>query len=103
MADDKDRLRERLREKQKGDEDRYFAERDRQAIEKMKSATQEPAAVEPRCPRCGEELAEEKYLGVTLDRCPKGHGMWLDQGEFQTLADREKDSWLGKLFSRPRL
>ncbi|MBD3263729.1 MAG: hypothetical protein GF375_01340, partial [Candidatus Omnitrophica bacterium] len=37
------------------------------------------------CPRCGEEMKEFEYAGtgVMLDRCPKGHGFWLDKGELE--------------------
>ena len=35
MADDKDRFGNKLRDKERGEEDRYFSERDRALVEKL--------------------------------------------------------------------
>ena len=40
--------------------------------------------------------------GVTVEECPTCHGTWLDANELETVAQRERDSWLGRLFYRPR-
>jgi Zn-finger nucleic acid-binding protein len=37
-----------------------------------------------RCPRCGRRMRAELTRGdrpITFDRCPRGHGLWLDRGE----------------------
>jgi len=37
-----------------------------------------------RCPRCPARLREVALRGeppVMVDRCPRGHGLWLDRGE----------------------
>lgn len=39
-----------------------------------------------RCPRCGkamELVAAPGDGGTILDRCPRGHGLWFDDGEFE--------------------
>ena len=109
MADDnKDRLGEKLRRKEKAEEDLYFAERDQELLERLrqqKSAGQpeEPgASTRMRCPRCSAELAAVPYHGMTAAECPAGHGMWLDHADLGALAARERDSWLGRFFHRPR-
>jgi len=38
-----------------------------------------------RCPRCPRRLREIELHGVVLDRCPSGHGLWLDEGEMESL------------------
>ena len=109
MADEKDRLGDKLKEKRKGDEDRFFAERDKALLEKLRQ--QNLAAEEEkvralalmRCPRCGERLGTVDVHGISVDECPAGHGMWLDTGELQVVAERERDSWLGRFFFRPKL
>ena len=59
MADDKDRLGEKLHQKEKAEEDRYFAERDRELIAKLKQAqaAEQEAMIRElarsRCPQCG--------------------------------------------------
>jgi len=107
MADDKDRLGDKLRDKERGEEGKFFAERDRAAIEKLRK---QAAAVDQdrlaeltrnRCPKCGARLQAVEHRGVTVEECPHRHGMWLDTGELETIANRERDSWLGRLFFRP--
>jgi Zn-finger nucleic acid-binding protein len=41
-----------------------------------------------KCPVCSAEMAEEDYgygSGVLVERCPAGHGVWLDVGELESL------------------
>jgi Zn-finger nucleic acid-binding protein len=41
-----------------------------------------------RCPRCDRKLKVVQVEGssvVELDRCPAGHGLWLDAGEMESL------------------
>jgi hypothetical protein len=103
MVDHKDRLGEKLRDKRKAEEDRFFAKREEAAIEKMrqaKAAAAKPPV--PDCPRCGTSLKEMKLHGVVVDECPSCRGIWLDAGELEQIAKRERDSWLGLLFHRPQ-
>ncbi|MFW6171519.1 MAG: zf-TFIIB domain-containing protein [Planctomycetota bacterium] len=41
------------------------------------------------CPRCGGRIAPVKMPqgegDLVLDRCPRGHGLWFDKGELETL------------------
>ncbi len=42
------------------------------------------------CPRCGSENAREEYglaSRVLVDRCPNGHGLWLDKGELELIEE----------------
>lgn len=34
-----------------------------------------------RCVRCPSKLRAVPLEGVEIDRCPDGHGLWLDRGE----------------------
>jgi len=105
MPDDqKDRFGDTLREAEKAREDLYFAEQDKKLVEKMKAAQQataesaERSAALNRCPKCGERLASRSFHEVQVDECPACGGMWLDPGEFKALAERENESWVGRLF-----
>lgn len=107
MANDqKDRLGEKLHDVEKAREDKYFAERDRALIQKLKaeSSGEQVEAVKElahmRCPKCGAHLATTEYLGVTVEECPVCHGMWLDKGELEVIADREKAGWLARFLGR---
>jgi len=108
MVDEKDRFGEKLHQKEKAEEDRFFAARDQALLEKLrreKTAAQLAELRElahMRCPKCGDGLATVEHHGVRVEECPACHGMWLDQGELEQLAHRERDSWLGRLFFRAK-
>lgn len=103
MPSEKDRLGEKLRDAEKAREDEYFARRDKELIEKLRSKREKEfkdelkAAGSMTCPRCGERLHERVEHGVRIDECPACGGLWLDKGELETLAEREAHGWLGRL------
>jgi Zn-finger nucleic acid-binding protein len=37
------------------------------------------------CPRCNTTLAELDRDGITIDRCDRCRGIWLDRGELEKL------------------
>jgi ribosomal protein L37AE/L43A len=103
--DEKDRLGAKLREKEKAEEDRYFAQRDKELLEKLKQQQAAPTeAVQQQalmhCPKCATKLNTVKHHDVTVDECPSCQGMWLDRGELEILAQREHEGWLGRFFRR---
>ncbi|MBX3026319.1 zf-TFIIB domain-containing protein [bacterium] len=106
MADtERDRFGDKLRDRQKGQEDDYFGRRDRELLEKMRQqrrqALQKPTAT-MQCPRCHSELVERVHHDVTVDECPSCGGLWLDKGEFELIAGREQEGYFGRLL-RERL
>ncbi len=104
MANEKDRLGDKLRDVEKAREDQYFAKRDRELIEKLRQERDHEfreelrAVSEMRCPRCHAQLQERLQHGVRLDDCPSCGGLWLDKGEFENLAKREEEGWFGRVF-----
>lgn len=107
MSDgEKDRLGDKMRQVEKAHEDKFFAERDRELLKKLKAETgaQEQEAVrelaQARCPRCGERLTTRTHLDVEIDECPGGHGIWLDTGELEKLTAREGSGWLARVLGR---
>lgn len=41
-----------------------------------------------RCPACGKRMEKAKYAAgsdIVVDRCARGHGVWFDKGELETL------------------
>jgi len=102
---EKDRFGDKLRDKQKADEDRYFADRDKAALEKLrvqKEAEQETTLREiakGRCAKCGTRLTQRTLEGVEIDECGSCGGIFLDAGELERLSKREGEGWFGKLFS----
>jgi Transcription factor zinc-finger len=98
MPDEKDRLGQKLQEREKAQEDRYFAEQSKKQIEKLRAArASSTAAGQANCPRCGAALEIQQLKGVAVDACPNGDGLWLDKGELEQITRREGDSWLARL------
>jgi hypothetical protein len=104
-----DPLGEKLRTKERAEEDIFFAKRDQELIERLRKTIEEERHVREqalmRCPDCGARLTKVTHYGVTVDECPTGHGMWLTQTEQDTLARRERDSarrerdsWIARYF-----
>ena len=94
---DKDRFGDKLRDKEKAEEDRYFAAQDRAKVEAIKD--KQSTAGEPAlglCPRCGTALAEHEHMGVSIDECTACGGIWLDKGELEAIGEREEEGWMSR-------
>lgn len=108
MSDEKDRYGDKLRDLEHAREDKYFAERDRDLLEKLRAQSEGKQDAEARlaahmrCPKCGERLTSTRHGGVTVDECPGCGGMWLDKNEADELARRESNGWLARYLGRPR-
>ena len=108
MAYARDPFVDTLQAKERAEEDVFFANRDRELLARLRAAA-EAARREHvaefsrgRCPDCGEALVAAEHHGVTVIACPAGHGMWLTESTLHVLARRERDSWIGRYFYRPR-
>lgn len=104
MSDEKDRFGDKLREAERAREDQYFANRDRELIDKLKRGKDEEVdaalaeAARDRCPRDGSGLRPRKLRGVAVEECPTCQGMWLEAGEWKLLAEREKGGFFARWF-----
>ena len=76
-------------------ENEYFVRRDAEWLKEQRArldAERAAKGAEMKCPRCGGILAHRPYRGVSLDSCPRCHGVWLDAGELAMLAhESERD------------
>jgi hypothetical protein len=97
MPDEKDRFGDKLRDRERAEEDRYFSAQDEA---KLKRLREQRTAMPPLglCPRCGAGLQQETRQGTTIDRCAGCGGLWLDRGELERLAAIEGESWLAAWF-----
>lgn len=61
------------------------------AREFLRSRNPVPRGEAPRkCPECRRRMIKEATDGerpVVYDRCPRGHGLWLDQGELTAVLE----------------
>ena len=103
---EKDSFGDKLRDKEHGEEDQYFAGRDRDLLQKMRARSEsadETRAREigqGRCPKCGEPLEKGRVDDVVLEECASCSGVWLGREEIAKLSQRESDSFVGRLFRR---
>ena len=93
-------------ERKKAQEDEYFVKTERELIAKMKEKQEEEAqaaakgAFDMKCPKCGETLKERTFQKIVIDQCSGCHGIWLDAGELEQVAEKEGASWLGKFWQK---
>ena len=98
----KNHLSELLTLKERAEEDRYFAQRDRELIARLarvQEAEQEEVIrqlARSRCPRCGIRLQQRPFHEIIVDECPSCHGLWLDKGEFEAASQGHKAEWVEK-------
>ena len=43
------------------------------------------------CPWCHSEMECRDHNGVEIDQCPNCFGVWLDQGELETIAKQSAE------------
>ena len=105
MADEKDRYGEKMKLLEKAKEDIFFAERDRQLIDKLKERlkkVEKPLSKKPplQCPKCQGELEAHLFMEIQLDRCQGCGGIWLDQGELDAILKKVNRGPLASLIDR---
>ena len=86
-------------------EEEYFTKQDMELLKKKRQQAQTEAEQAERrqhymkCPKCGADLDQEEFHGVTIERCPEDKGIWLDAGEIERLMDDQAPGLLAKVFS----
>jgi hypothetical protein len=106
MADEKDRFGETMRLVERAKEDIYFAERDREILEKLRSQLRKVknGAVVLRCPKCPGHLETFIFHGFPLDRCHQCGGVWMDIGELEAVVRKISrgplGEWMDKLTAK---
>jgi hypothetical protein len=104
MENEKDRFGETMRLVERAKEDIYFAEKDRELLEKLKARLrkmEKAADAAPlRCPKCAGVLDTYRFMDFILDRCSGCGGIWLDEGELQGILKQVTRSPLSPLVER---
>ena len=89
-------------------ETEYFFKKNQELIEKKRAKLNEERTERRqaelkethwmRCPKCGENMAEEELAGIMIDRCSSCHGIFFDAGELELLLEaKEPQGFLGGL------
>jgi len=97
MAEEKDRFGDTMRLIERAKEDMYFAERDRELLEKFRGQLQkvDKTGGELRCPKCSGRLESYTFEGFLLDRCHECGGVWMDRGEAEAVVRKISRGPLG--------
>jgi hypothetical protein len=107
MENEKDRFGETMRLVEKAKEDIFFAERDRELLEKLRAQLRrvENDGVASHCPKCRGKLESYTFHGFALDRCHECGGIWLDKGELEGIVGQISRGalrgWLPTLKAKP--
>ena len=90
-------------------EDEYFVREDAEkkrklalAAKKEKHAAELKALKElhfMKCPKCGLDLHEVKYAGLDVDVCFACRGVFLDQGELESIVRHEKNGVMAAILN----
>jgi uncharacterized protein len=102
MADEKDRFGETMKLVERAKEDIYFAERDRELINKLKEELQkvDKPGSEIHCPKCPGLMETYSFREIILDRCPMCGGIWMDKGELEAVIRKVTRGPLGALMDK---
>lgn len=102
MEGEKDRFGEKMRLVEKAKEDIYFAEKDRELVEKLKARLKkiETQNEQLACPKCPGRLESYSFMDFLLDRCQRCGGVWLDRGELVGILRKASRSPLASLIER---
>ncbi len=95
----------------RADLNKYFHERDRELVEKMRVKAEAERREQERkhrkethwmkCPKCGHDLEEIQMGPLLVDKCKDCSGVFFDAGELDLLVAAEKDSSiLRRIFKR---
>ena len=92
MADEKDRLGDKLQNLEKAREDQWAAQRDRELLDKLQLRQSElkaaEKATEAACPRCHQPLVKSEKAGITMLACPADDGAWIEKSALDELLHR---------------
>ena len=92
MNEEKDRFGDFIRLLERAREDVYFAEKNRELLDKLKrrlERAQQSQRENPglKCPRCGLHLYNSVVMDSLVNRCAACGGVWLDHGVLSQLID----------------
>jgi len=88
-------------DRRRAQEEGYFDKQNKEALARIKDGTRKPRL----SPISGEPMQEVVIDGVTVDKCPKSGGVWLDAGELEEILKRagerggQNGDWMKSFFN----
>jgi transcription initiation factor IIE alpha subunit len=94
MNEEKDRFGDFIRLLERAKEDVYFAEKDRELIEKLKLRLEQAQNSQMEnstlhCPRCGISLSTSTLRDISVNLCSKCGGVWIDRGALTEFLNKK--------------
>jgi Zn-finger nucleic acid-binding protein len=105
MENGKDRLIESLKFDERANEDGYFAVKEHELIEGLKTEFQKVEAERREaqmasCPKCSGKFEKYRFMGFVLERCENCEGIWLKKGELAGILRQQARGPLGVFLDR---
>lgn len=90
---------------ERANEDSYFAAKEHELIEALKTEFHNTEAARREaqmmsCPKCSGTFAKYKFMGFVLDRCENCEGIWLNKGELAGILRQQARGPLGVFLDR---
>ena len=90
---------------ERANEDSYFAAKEHELIEEMKTELHhaEAARREARmmsCPKCSGKFAKYRFMGFSLGRYESCEGLWLKKGDLAGILRQQAPGPLGAFLDR---
>ena len=103
MKNEKNRQDEPFNER--ANEDGYFAAKEHQLIERLKTEFYNTeaalrAAQMMICPKCSGKFTKYRFMGCDLDRCESCEGIWLAKGQLAEILRQQARGPLGAFLDR---
>ncbi len=97
MENEKDRFGDTMRLVERAKEDIYFAERDRQVLEKLRGQLRKSKLSRRRgsCPKCPGRLEGYTFEGLRSIAAANAAVIWLDRGELEAIVRKIRRGPLG--------
>lgn len=105
MTTKTNQLREKPQFDERANEDSYFAVKEHELIENMKTAHQKVEAerretLMATCPKCSGQFVKYTVKGLVVERCESCEGIWLNKGDLAEILRRQAMGPLGTFFER---
>lgn len=91
------------------DEDEYFSRLERGKLSKLSAQRSDRLSEEDadklrelhwmRCAKCGGVMETQVFRGQEIERCPGCGGVYLDKGELEALAGKDRSGFLSEIAS----
>jgi len=90
---------------ERANEDSYFAVKEHELIDEMKTEFQKGEAVRravqmATCPKCSGHFVKYQFMGFDLERCETCGGIWLNKGELAAILKQQARGPLGVFLDR---